>query len=266
MTIKIGFIGAGNMGGAMIAGLAPDKDIKIYACDPDQDKLEKLSNDHGVIPLLNALQVAEECNYVFYAVKPAILESIVKQTRPALNKSKCLVSIAAGIPISKISAWSGNQFPVVRVMPNTPALIGRGIFAICFDNDLVSPIQKGFIIETFTKLGRTFVLPEKSFDLFTALVGSGPAYVYYFMESMIDAGVLLGMDRKNSTEMVRELFAGSSEMSIQLGGHITELKEMVTSPGGTTIEGLRVLEKNRVKASIMEAVEKATLKSIDMGK
>ncbi|MCA1742764.1 MAG: pyrroline-5-carboxylate reductase [Desulfovibrionales bacterium] len=266
MSVKIGFIGAGNMGGAMIAGLAPAKDIKIYACDPDQDKLEKLSHDHGVIPLSEALKVAEKCDYIFYAVKPVILESIVKQTNPALDKSKCLISIAAGIPITKISAWSGNQFPVVRVMPNTPALIGRGVFAVCFDNALVSPTQKGFIIEIFTKLGRTFVLEEKSFDLFTALVGSGPAYVYYFMESMIDAGVLMGMDRKNATEMVRELFAGSSEMSIQLGKHVTELKEMVTSPGGTTITGLCALEKNGVKASIMEAVEKATRKSIDMGK
>ncbi len=266
MTIKVGFIGAGNMGGAMIAGLAPGKDIKIYACDPDQDKLEKLSHDHGVTPLANALQVAEECDYVFYAVKPAILESIVKQTKPGLKTSKCLISIAAGIPISKISAWSGNQFPVVRVMPNTPALIGRGVFAVCFDHDLISPSQKGFITEIFTRLGRTFVLQEKSFDLFTALIGSGPAYVYYFMESMIDAGVLMGMDRRNATEMVRELFAGSSEMSIQLGMHVNELKEMVTSPGGTTIEGLRTLDKNRVKASIMEAVESATRKSIDMGK
>ncbi|MFO7728019.1 MAG: pyrroline-5-carboxylate reductase, partial [Desulfonatronovibrio sp.] len=232
MTIKIGFIGAGNMGGAMIAGLAPAKNIKMYACDPDQDKIEKLSREHGIIPLSNPLKVAQACDYVFYAVKPAILESIIEQTKPALNSSKCLISIAAGIPICKLSAWSGNQIPVVRVMPNTPALIGRGVFAVCFDNELVSADQKRFIIEIFTKLGRTFVLPEKSFDAFTALIGSGPAYVYYFMESMIDAGVLLGLERKEVAEMVKELFAGSSQMSLQQDTtHITQLKEMVTSPG-----------------------------------
>lgn len=266
MAAKIGFIGTGNMGGAMISGLASSRDLTICGFDPDRTRLEAMHRQHGLEPLESPLEVVRKSDYVFYAVKPALMESLIRETLTGLDSSTCMVSIAAGIRLARLTSWSENRCPVVRIMPNTPALIGRGVFAVCFDNELVSPDQKGFITEIFTSLGRTFVLPEKSFDLFTALIGSGPAYVYYFMESMIDAGVLMGMDRKNAAEMVKELFAGSSEMSIQLDRHVTELKEMVTSPGGTTITGLHALEKNRVKASIMEAVEKATRKSIDLGK
>ncbi|MFP4083692.1 MAG: pyrroline-5-carboxylate reductase [Desulfonatronovibrio sp.] len=266
MTVHLGFIGAGNMGGAMIAGLAPQKNIKVWGFDPDQEKLEALARSHGLTALGSALEVAEKCEYIFYAVKPGLLEKVIQQTLPALCASKCLVSIAAGINISRIISWSDNRSAVVRIMPNTPALIGKGVFALCLEHEKITSQQKEFLTNAVCALGSTFVLPEKSFDVFTALIGSGPAYIYYFMESMIEAGVLLGLERNSAARMVKELFAGSSEMSLEQKMHITQLKEMVTSPGGTTMAGLSTLDQKAVKASIIKAVEKAMKKSIELGK
>ncbi len=266
MKINLGFIGVGNMGGAMISGLAPSDGLKIFGFDPDTHKLQRLVDSCGLIPLDDPQTVARESDYIFYAVKPGLLKQVVKQTAPFLTASKCLVSVAAGIQLNKIMSWSSNTCPVVRTMPNTPALINKGVFALCLDHEKIRPDQKDFLTGIFSSLGRTFILPEQSFDLFTALIGSGPAYVYYFMESMVEAGVLLGLDRNACADMVKELFAGSSEMSLQQDMHLTRLKEMVASPGGTTMAGLYVLEKNAVRASIMEAVQQAMKRSVELGK
>jgi len=265
MTINLGFIGVGNMGGAMITGLAPSKELKIFGYDPDKTRLKSLEKNFGLIPADDSRGVASHADYIIYAVKPVLMEEVVKQTRPYLSSSKCLVSIAAGIKIPRLISWSDDSCPVVRIMPNTPALVGKGVFALCLDHEKISSHQKDFLIRVISSLGKTFILPEKSFDLFTALIGSGPAYVYYFMESMIEAGVLLGLDRNSASEMVKELFAGSSAMSLQQDMHITLLKEMVTSPGGTTMAGLNALDKNAVRASIAEAVGKAMKRSIELG-
>lgn len=266
MAINLGFIGVGNMGGAMITGLAPSKDLKIFGYDPDIGKLRNLEEKCGLIPVKNAANLAGEADYIFYAVKPGLMEGVVKETAPYLSASKCLVSIAAGIHIHRIISWAGDKCPVVRVMPNTPALIGKGVFALCMDHEKIEPGQKDFLTKIISDLGKTFILPEKSFDLFTALIGSGPAYVFYFMESMVEAGVFLGLDRNSATDMVKELFAGSSAMTMQQEMHLTRLREMVTSPGGTTVAGLNSLDRNAVRASIIEAVEKAMKRSVELGK
>ncbi len=265
-TINVGFIGTGNMGGAMITGFAPSDEFRVLGHDPDKNRLAGLEKKCGLIPVDDAQSLVSNSDYIFYAVKPGLMESVVKQTASELADSKCLVSIAAGIPLARIISWSGDRCPVVRIMPNTPALIGKGVFALCLDHDKIRSSQKEFLTRIISCLGKTFILPEKFFHLFTALIGSGPAYVYYFMESMVEAGVLLGMDRQTTLKMVKELFAGSSEMSLQSDMHIAQLREMVTSPGGTTIAGLRVLDENRVKASIMKAVEMAMKRSVELGK
>ncbi len=266
MAHNFGFIGAGNMGGAMIAGLAASKDIKLHGFDPDKKRLHSLEDSCGLIRQESPLEVAEKCEYIFYAVKPGLLKSVIHETLPALDDSKCLISIAAGIQLSKIISWCENACSVIRIMPNTPALIDRGVFAVCLEHEKVTSAQKDIITSAVNRLGLTFVLPEQSFDLFTGLIGSGPAYVFYFMDSMIEAGVLLGMDRKNAAEMVKELFAGSSEMSLKIDKSITEHREMVTSPGGTTAAGLSMLEKHAVKSAIMEAVKKAAERSAELGR
>ena len=266
MTTTLGFIGTGNMGGAMASGLARLKDLKILGYDPDSRKPADLEKNCGLIPVDDPLALAAESDYIIYAVKPGLMEQVVSKTLQELSHSKCLVSIAAGIPVSSMVSWSRDRCPVVRIMPNTPALVGRGVFALCLEHEKISSLQKEFLIRTVSALGRTFVLPENMFDLFTALIGSGPAYVYYFMESMVEAGVLLGLDREKSAEMIKELFAGSSEMSLQQDMPIARLREMVASPGGTTMAGLRALDQKAVRASIMEAVEKAMLRSVELGR
>jgi pyrroline-5-carboxylate reductase len=265
MTVSIGFIGVGNMGGAMISGLASSKDLTLLGYDPDTGRLDNLKDKCGLVPVKDTPDLVTRADYIFCAVKPGLMEKVVKEISPFLSESKCLVSIAAGIHIRKIISWSGDKCPVIRIMPNTPALIGRGVFAICLDHDKIVPAQKDFLTRTISGLGRTFILPEKSFDVFTALIGSGPAYVFYFMESMIEAGVLLGLDRNSATAMVKELFAGSCQMTLKQEMHLTRLKEMVTSPGGTTVAGLNSLDRNAVRASITEAVEKAMQRSVELG-
>ncbi|WP_028574864.1 pyrroline-5-carboxylate reductase [Desulfonatronovibrio hydrogenovorans] len=266
MSVRIGFIGAGNMGGAMIAGLARDKDLRLFGFDPDAEKLTRLQEQYDLRPLETPLSVAEGCDYIFLAVKPGLTKEVTTRISPALSSKKCLVSIAAGISVQSIVSWSEDVCPVARIMPNTPALAGRGVFAVCLDHEKIQPEHRQLLVRIISSLGKTFILPEKKFDAFTGLIGSGPAYVYYFMESMVEAGVLLGLDRTSATVMVKELFAGSAEMSISSELHITQLKEMVTSPGGTTAAGLSRLEKKAVKASIMEAVKKAASRSNELGK
>ncbi len=264
MTVSIGFIGAGSMGGAMISGLAASRELRILGYDPDRVKLENLQKGCGLIPVDDFSALCRQSDYIFLAVKPGIMKEAVSQVSVHLSPSQCLVSIAAGITIPRIISWSGDKYPVVRIMPNTPALVGKGVFALCLDHERISSSQRDFLTATVSSLGRTFILPERYFDAFTALIGSGPAYVYYFMESMVEAGVLLGLDRTTGADMVRHLFAGSSEMSLGRDKSITELKEMVTSPGGTTIAGLSVLDRKAVRAAIMQAVESAARRSREL--
>ncbi|WP_291319862.1 pyrroline-5-carboxylate reductase [Desulfonatronospira sp.] len=265
MTARLGIIGTGNMGGAMVQGLAARQDLELHGYDPDQACLERLAGACGLRQQPGPADLASECDYVVLAVKPGLVPAVAAEIAPALDKSKCLISVAAGVRTKDLVFWSNQACPVARVMPNTPALVGRGVFALCLEDENLSREQAGFIQGIFQDLGQVHLLPEKSFDSFTALIGSGPAYVYYFMESMVDAGVYMGLGRAQATEMVLELFAGSAHMAQQEGCHITQLKEMVTSPGGTTIAGLGALEKRAVKASVLEAVREAARRSRELG-
>ncbi len=266
MSEHLGLIGTGNMGGAIVQGLAGRRDLQVHGYDPDRERLNLLQDRFALIPEAEAAELARKCGFILLAVKPALMPGVLKELAPHLSSSSCLISVAAGVRIRDISLWSGNICPVVRVMPNTPALVGRGIFALCLEHELLSVKQADFVSELFAGLGQIHVLQEKDFDSFTALIGSGPAYVFYFMESMVDAGVLTGLGRREATQMVVELFAGTARMALQEDCHITVLKEMVASPAGTTITGLKSLERHAVKAAIMEAVESAALRSSELAK
>ncbi len=266
MNARIGLIGTGNMGGSIIQGLAGRKGLQVHGYDPDRQRMKMLKESFNLYPEPDVRSLTENCDYILLAVKPALLPQVVSEIAPSLSASKCLISVAAGVRIMDISYWSRSSCPVVRVMPNTPALVGRGVFALCLEHEMLTEEQAIFIRRLFESLGQVHVLPEKDFDAFTALIGSGPAYVCYFMESMVDAGVLMGLDRNMTTEMITELFAGTSQMVHEGGMPITGLKEMVSSPGGTTINGLQILDRRAVKAAIMEAVERAASRSKELGK
>ncbi len=265
MTTRLGLIGTGNMGGAMVQGLAARQDLELHGYDPDKTSLERLAREFGMKQQPGPADLARDCDYITLAVKPGLVPAVAAEIASSLDQSKCLISVAAGVRTRDLGFWSNQACPVVRVMPNTPALVGRGVFALCLEDENLSREQAGFIQGIFQDLGQVHVLPEKSFDSFTALIGSGPAYIYYFMESMVDAGVYMGLGRPQATDMVLELFAGSAHMAQKQNSHITQLKEMVTSPGGTTMAGLGALEKRAVKAAVLEAVQEAARRSRELG-
>jgi pyrroline-5-carboxylate reductase len=167
--------------------------------------------------------------------------------------------------MDRLRELTDNACPVVRVMPNTPALVGKGVFALCLDDDRLSAANRTFVTGLLEHMGATYVLEERLFDAFTGLIGSGPAYLFYVMEGLIDAGVSLGLGRQESTEMVKGLFTGSALMAEKSPMHITQLKEMVTSPGGTTIAGLNKLEKYGVKHALFKGVKAAHDRSRKLG-
>jgi pyrroline-5-carboxylate reductase len=253
MTTTVGFIGVGNMGSAIIRGLAGRKGVEVHGVDLDKAKLKTLQKDCGLVPQASVKALVSACDYVILAVKPQHAAEAMKQAAPSLTKGRCLVSIAAGLTRDKLKKMSGGKCPVVRVMPNTPALVGAGVFALCLDDPALREAAREFVAGLFAKLGQTYVLEEKFFDAFTGLAGSGPAYVLYFMEALIESGVLMGLPRDKATDITLGLFAGTSKLASEAGQHPSVLREMVTSPAGTTIEALMHLDRQAVRAAIIDA-------------
>ncbi|HCF05270.1 MAG TPA: pyrroline-5-carboxylate reductase [Desulfomicrobiaceae bacterium] len=254
----IAIIGLGNMGGALARGWG--KTHVVYGYDPNvhQDAL----GPH-VHLTSSANEAATKAQYVILAVKPQIAEAVTRGLR--LPTGTVLVSVAAGIPVARLKEWSGGA-PVVRVMPNTPALIGQGVFALCVEDPDLSSEAKTEVPDLFAELGQTHILPERLLDAYTGLIGSGPAYVFAFMEALIDAGVLVGIARPEATAMVRALIAGSVAMAQEPNAHPALLREAVTSPGGTTIAGLATLDACGFRHAIFEAVRAATRRSEELGR
>lgn len=265
MGAAIGFIGVGNMGSAIIRGLAQEKSLTLHGIDLDQAKLKVLAKECGLKIQKSIKDLVAACDYVLLAVKPQHAEEALKESASAL-KGKVLLSIAAGIPQARLKAMCGGKCPVVRIMPNTPALVGEGVFALCLDDDRLKKPQKDFLTGLFGKLGQVHVLPEKQFDAFTAVVGSGPAYVFAFMEALVDAAVYLGLPRDAATTMVKGLFTGSAKLAAESPLHLAQLRDMVTSPGGTTIRALQHMDRMAVSGSIVDAVIESYDRSVELGK
>ena len=265
MTKKIGFIGVGNMGSAIIGGLASRKDIELHGVDPHKANLERMAAS-GLKPHNKASAMVKQCDYVVIAVKPQYAEDVVKEIVQELDGNKCLISICAGIPRATFRDWTESRCPVVRVMPNTPALVSESVSAVCLEDSKLTDEMKAFVPEMFRSIGQAHVLPEKQFDAFTGVIGSGPAYVFYFMEALIESGVALGLTRPQATEMVKGLFVGSSKLAAESEHSVSQLREMVTSPGGTTIRALMHFDRQAVRGDIIDAVFESYLRSIELGK
>lgn len=264
MSRKIGFIGVGNMGTAIIRGLA-SRDIEIHGIDLNTARLDELHEELGLVVETNAAEMAGKCDYVLLAVKPQHAEPVVREIAPELNDSKCLISICAGLTSQQFREWTGNACPVVRVMPTTPALVGEGVFAVCLDDTALTDDMKTSIPELFKGIGTVHELSEKLFDAYTGVIGSGPAYVFYFMEALIEAGVSLGLTRPQSVDMVKGLFLGSAKLAAESDHSVAELREMVSSPGGTTIRGLMHFDRNAVRGTIIDGAIEAYLRSVELG-
>jgi pyrroline-5-carboxylate reductase len=262
--VTLGIVGLGNMGMAIAEGLAEAKACTLLGFDLDPAKTDKAAGI-GMEIAGEAEIVAAKADYVLMALKPNIMEPVLAGIAHALDENTVIISIAAGITQKKLAVWSGGQSPVVRVMPNTPAMVGEGVFGICLEDDRLSEEAKQTVGALFEVIGQVHVLPEKSFDAFTAVAGCGPAYVFYFMEAIIEAGVTMGLTRPQVTDIVTALFSGSTKLAAESDLHVSQLREMVCSPGGSTIAGTNTLDLNAVRAAVVEAVQAAKRRNEELG-
>lgn len=270
MGIRVGIIGTGNMGGAILHGIITANYVRpseLLVYDVSAKKMKQLCEEYNgqLRTAGDVLQVAEESDMILLCVKPNYVEDVIRQIRPALN-GKAIVSIAAGWTLDRLEeALKGSGASYMRVMPNTPAMVGEGMTAVC-DESTLSDEDFDFAKGIFDSLGKTVILPESLFDGATALSGSGPAYVYMFIEALADGAVLQGIPRKKAYEMAAQTVLGSALMVLSTGSHPGELKDAVCSPAGTTIEAVASLEKNGFRSAVIDAVTACAEKSKKMSK
>ncbi|MGE4291980.1 MAG: pyrroline-5-carboxylate reductase [Desulfovibrio sp.] len=263
--MNIGFIGTGNMGGAIIRSLSGVDGLTVFGVNRTRSRLDALAAQTGLIPCGDVQELTEKSDMVVLAVKPQQVHEVWPALAAALTKEKLLVSIAAGLTQESLRQSIGHVCPVVRAMPDTPALIGEGVTAVCLDDETLSEEQKQGVLSVFRHSGDVYVLPENLFDAFTAVVGSGPAFIFYFIETMIESGVELGLERDTASRMVKKLFRGVSLMAEQSETHVSMLKEMSIAPAGTTIAGLAHFDRTAVRGKIMDGIRRAYTRSIEMG-
>ena len=213
----------------------------------------------------SAGELARKARYVVMAVKPYQIEALLAGMAPDFGPDTVVISVAAGISIARLQAAVGGRCPVVRCMPNTPALVGKGVFALCFD-DKVPAAGKEDILRFFSQLGVCLELPESRFTAFSALIGAGPAYVFGMMQGLVQAGVTLGLGRKECRDMVAALFEGSAVMAARSDTPLMELRDQVCSPGGLTIAGVNVLDRAGLSGLLVDAVLAADQRGREMEK
>ncbi len=266
--ITAGFIGCGNMGGALASAAAKSIGGKyILLSDFMKDKADALAAKLSAHSEDNKT-IAENCKYIFLGVKPQVIFDTIKEIAPILRKRKdrfVVVSMAAGISIEAILKAFGVEIPVIRIMPNTPASVGKGVILYTHTPDVAEDEIAEFK-EIFRLAGITDGIDEKLIDAASALSGCGPAFVYLFIEALSDGAVLCGLPRDKALLYAAETVKGAAEMVLKSGKHPAELKDNVCSPGGTTIEGVRALEEGSFRADSMGAVVKAYEKTLKLKK
>lgn len=265
--MKLGFIGCGNMAGAIIRGIIASGIIKpeeIIGADLSEAAREKLRHESGICLTDDNGEVVRRAETVFLTVKPQFLGEVIDGIREETRSGQLFVSIAAGRSVSWIEErFSPYPVRLVRLMPNTPALIGEGMTAACA-NPLVRGEELDEVCRLCSAFGRVEKVPESLFDVVTAVSGSSPAYVFMFIEAMADAAVQGGMPRAMAYQFASQAVLGSAKMVLETGKHPGELKDMVTSPAGTTIEAVRVLEKAGFRSAVFECVKACAEKSASL--
>lgn len=266
MIKKVGFIGCGNMGSSMVGGLIKSgflKSEEIIVSTKTEASLKKLRDEFKVATTLDSKTVAKESETIILAVKPNMYKSVVEEIKSELTEDKLIITIAAGISIENMEEWLGDDLKIIRTMPNTPALVGQAMSAVC-PNKNVSEEELKYCINIFESFGECEVLEEKYFDGFIAVAGSSPAYVFMFIEAMADGAVKLGIPRAKAYKMAAQSVLGSAKMVLETGKHPGELKDMVCSPAGTTIDAVVELEKLGFRNSVIQAMDKCAEKSKNM--
>jgi pyrroline-5-carboxylate reductase len=271
MKITIACIGSGNMGNALMkgaAGLTGGKQIGF--ADAEKPKAQAAAKSLGGTVYASNTEAAEKGDYIFLAVKPQTLREVLVEIAPAIQKrmngrdAPVLVSMAPGWTISSIQALTGPRTPLARIMPNTPALISAGVIVMALSRE-VPPKKAAELEKILGAAGTVDRMDEKYLDAVTGLSGSGPAFVYLFIEALADGGVRAGLPRDKSLRFALQTVLGAAAMVQQTGKHPGELKDMVASPGGSAIAGLAALEKGAFRGAVMEAVYEAYKRSCELG-
>ncbi len=267
-AVKLGIIGTGNMGQAIIKGLlANDDRPKIFAYDvveQNRRQIQKLFPDQISITSGNN-ELVKEVEVILLAIKPQVISKVLTEIAKDLKSEQLLLSIAAGIPLKTIEDATGKMIPAIRIMPNTPALVQKGMAAMA-PGSLATDRHMEVASSIFARVGKTVKINEALMDAVTAVSGSGPAYAFLIIEAMIDAAVNQGLPRDIARTLVIETFSGSCALLEDTGKQPMVLKDMVTSPGGTTIAGLAELEKGGVRTAFFQAVKAACERSRELGK
>ena len=254
--MKLGFIGCGNMAGAIMegiigSGIAAPSDI--IGAEPSATARDAVQKRLGIRVTGDNRQAAKEAELLFLTVKPQFLGQVIDEIRDCVTADQLIISIAAGKTVSWIEERFWKDLRIVRLMPNTPALVGQGMTAVC-GNRFAGEEDLEKVCGICRAFGKAEIVAERLFDAVTALSGSSPAYVFMFIEAMADAAVQCGMPRAQAYSFAAQAVLGSAAMVLETGRHPGELKDMVTSPAGTTIEAVRVLERQGFRSAVMEAV------------
>ncbi len=265
---SIAIIGGGYMGEAIIRGLVVSKfstpgDIVLFDIDPERRQF--LQKEYGVKVAASGRAAAAAATLILLAVKPNDMAKAMEEIAEAVAPGKLTVCVAAGVSTSFIENFLDGQPRVVRVMPNAPALIGKGAAAVC-GGRFAKPEDEAFVMEMFESMGRVVKVEEKQMDAVTGLSGSGPAFAMVITEALADGGVKMGLPRDVALKLAAQTLLGAAEMVLQLEEHPASLRDRVTSPGGTTIAGLHAMEVGGIRGALMAAVEAATRRSQELGR
>jgi pyrroline-5-carboxylate reductase len=265
-NLRIAVLGAGKMGGILVqaflrCGLFPREHVSATVAH--EARSAALSKQFGISVTTDNLQAAEQADVILLGVKPQQLGDVVSGIAPALHTGKLLISFAASVKTTAIEAAAGCQIPVIRAMPNTPAMLGAGITAIC-RGKFVTDQQLALAEKIFATVGRTVIVDEKHMDAVTGLSGSGPAFLYIIIEALAEAGVNVGLPRDIATLLAAQTTYGAAKMVLETGSHPALLKDEVTTPAGCTVEGILELEEGGLRVTLIKAVKRATARAREL--
>jgi len=264
--MKLGFIGCGNMASAMLRGILAQNHVDksdIIISEISQTALDKVQSQMQVTGTTDNKEVARKADIIILSVKPQYYEEVLKDIKDELKDDQIIVTIAPGKTLEWVETKIGKPSKIIRTMPNTPALVLEGMTGIC-SNERITKEELVQVCDLLKCFGRVEVIPENLMDVVTAVSGSSPAYVFMFIEAMADAAVADGMPRAQAYQFAAQAVMGSAKMVLETGMHPGELKDMVCSPGGTTIEAVRVLEKEGMRSAVIEAMKSCVEKSRDL--
>ena len=255
--MKLGFIGTGNMASAIMGGIIKNNVIpaeEIIGADLFAPGRERVQKEYGINVTADNKEVAQKAETIILSVKPQFYESVIADIKDVVTDKQIIITIAPGKTLAWLAEQFGKDVKIVRTMPNTPAMVGEGMTAVC-PNEHLTEDEIAYVKSLLESFSRAEIVPERLMDVVTAVSGSSPAYVFMLIEAMADAAVEQGMPRAQAYKFAAQAVMGSAKMVLETGKHPGEVKDMVCSPAGTTIKAVRVLEKEGLRSAVIEAMD-----------